>query len=100
MVRKCTQCLMLRSPSFVSLYARHLLPFGRRLLWSCSWQAKKVCCCIGTAYRSLLLKEKVGGFSRSDEARNPPLWQIKAYAAPMRQRVLLALASQNDYAEL
>ena len=61
MVRKCTQCLMLRSPSFVSLYARHLLPFGRRLLWSCSWQAKKVCCCIGTAYRSLLLKEKPFG---------------------------------------
>ena len=34
------------------------------------------------------------------EARNPPLWQIQADAAPMRQRVLLALASQNDYAEL
>ena len=43
---------------------------------------------------------KVGGFSRSDEVRNPPLWQIKADAAPMRQRVLQALASQNDYAEL
>ena len=27
-------------------------------------------------------------------------WQIKADAAPMRQRVLQALASQNDYAEL
>ena len=28
------------------------------------------------------------------------LWQIQADAAPMRQRVLQALASQNDYAEL
>ena len=50
--------------------------------------------------KSLLLEEKVGGFSRSDEARNPPLWQIQADAAPMRQRALQALALQNDYAEL
>ena len=28
------------------------------------------------------------------------LWQIQADAAPMRQRVLQALAKQNDYAEL
>jgi len=33
------------------------------------------------------------------EVRNPPLWQMKADAAPMRQRILQALASQNDYAE-
>ena len=46
------------------------------------------------------LEGKVGGFSRSDEARNPPLWQMQADTAPMRQRVLLALALQNDYAEL
>ena len=62
--------------------------------------AAKIHCCIDEVYKGLLLEEKVGGFSRSDEARNPPLWQIKADAAPMRQRVLLALASQNDYAEL
>ncbi|MCI5766309.1 MAG: hypothetical protein MR219_06660 [Clostridiales bacterium] len=36
----------------------------------------------------------------TDEARNPPLWQIQADAAPMRQRVLQASALQNDYAEL
>ena len=42
----------------------------------------------------------MGGFSRSDEARNPPLWQIQADAAPMRQRALQASALLNDYAEL
>ena len=56
--------------------------------------------CFGAADESLLLEEKLGGFSRSDEARNPPLWQIQADAAPMRQRVLQASALQNDYAEL
>ncbi len=50
--------------------------------------------------KALPSEGKVGGFSRSDEARNPPLWQMKADAVPMRQRVLQALASQNDYAEL
>ena len=45
---------------------------------------------------SLRRGSAVGG----GEARNPPLWQIQADAAPMRQRVLQASASQNDYAEL
>ena len=41
-----------------------------------------------------------GSAAGGGEARNPPLWQIQADAAPMRQRVLQASASQNDYAEL
>ena len=45
---------------------------------------------------SLRRGSAVGG----GEARNPPLWQIQADAAPMRQRVLQASALQNDYAEL
>ena len=43
------------------------LAFERRVLWSCGWQEKKICCCIGAAHGSLLLEEKVGGFSRPDE---------------------------------
>ena len=52
------------------------------------------------AGRYLPRRKKVSSRSETDEARNPPLWQIKVDAAPMRQRVLQALASQNDYAEL
>ena len=51
-------------------------------------------------YKSLLLEEKVDRLVLTNEARNPPLWQIKADAAPMRQRVLQASAKQNDYTEL
>ena len=52
------------------------------------------------AGRYLPRRKKVSSRSETDEARNPPRWQIQADAAPMRQRVLQALASQNDYAEL
>ena len=45
---------------------------------------------------SLLLEEKVGGDSRSDEAQiRRCLWQMKADAVPMRQRVLRAKRSKT-----
>ena len=56
--------------------------------------------CKAHNYKSLLLEEKVDRLVLTNEARNPPLWQIQADAAPMRQRALQASALQNDYAEL
>ena len=51
--------------------------------------------------KSLLLEEKVANaMSRMRRVIRLCLWQIQAEAAPMRQRVLQAAASQNDYAEL
>ena len=51
--------------------------------------------------KRLLLEEKLSGLSRlMRRVIRRCLWQIKADAAPMRQRVLQALALQNDYAEL
>ena len=54
-----------------------------------------------TATKRLLLEEKLSGLSRlMRRVIRRCLWQIQADAAPMRQRVLQASASQNDYAEL
>ena len=51
--------------------------------------------------KSLLLEEKVlNAVKRMRRIIRRCLWQMKADAVPMRQRVLQALALQNDYAEL
>ena len=53
------------------------------------------------AAQSLFLEEKVANaMSRMRRVIRRCLWQMKADAVPMRQRVLQALALQNDYAEL
>ena len=52
------------------------------------------------ATKSLFLEEKLNAAKRMRRVIRRCLWQIQADAAPMRQRVLLASAMQNDYAEL
>ena len=52
------------------------------------------------ATKSLFLEEKLNAVKRMRRVIRRCLWQIQADAAPMRQRVLLASALQNDYAEL
>ena len=53
------------------------------------------------AAQSLFLEEKVANaMSRMRRVIRRCLRQIQADAAPMSQRVLLASALQNDYAEL
>ena len=52
------------------------------------------------AAQSLFLEEKLNAAKRMRRVIRRCLRQIQADAAPMRQRVLLASALQNDYAEL